>query len=512
MNNIVIIGGGTSGWLTALYLNNLYKTDAQITLIESENIGILGAGEGSVPILYGFLEELGIDIVDFIIKTNATHKLGVNFVNWNGDGKQYFHSFGSSHEIDDYLVNDSTGKFTVSEYIGYLYKKGSSINDTLISNKLALDGASPFVIKDDKTIDSHSRFSYHFDARLVAKYFREICENRGVIRIEGNVTDFERDSRNNINKIILTNGNTITTDFVFDCSGFGRLVIGKLYNTPWKSYHNQLRVNRAITFNIPVDSIKIGSYTNAIAMKYGWMWQIPLQTRIGCGYNFDKTYITDDEAINEINEYFGFKPTINQTISYTAGRYENAWVGNCIGVGLSLGFTEPIEATSIFHIIAQLSITTREILDKHNLTSSFTQSKIIDQYNSIMASAQDSTLIFLYFHYFTKRTDTPFWKEYLNKTTIPSSLSNFLNKWKTAPIHLDDFSKNVQGFKYHNWLAIADGLNYFDKDVYIQLYENYNSKNEIYNHDLKLSNAYFNYKKKLISDTEFIKRLKNIPR
>jgi tryptophan halogenase len=512
MNNIVIVGGGTSGWLTALYLNSIYKTDAQITLIESEDIGILGAGEGSVPVLYGFLESLGIDIVDFIIKTNATHKIGVNFVNWNGDGKQYFHSFGSSYEKDDYLINDTTGEFIVSEYLGYLYKKGSSLNDSLISNKLALDGASPFIITDDKKIDSHSRFSYHFDARLVANYFREICEKRGVVRIEGKVIEFERNSFNHINKIILSDGTKVNADFVFDCSGFSRLVIGKLYNTPWKSYHNQLRVNRAITFNIPVDSVKIGSYTNAIAMKYGWMWQIPLQTRIGCGYNFDKTYITDEEALNEIHEYFGFKPTINQIISYTAGRYENAWVGNCIAVGLSLGFTEPIEATSIFHIIAQLTVTTRDILDKHTSSSLFTQSKIANQYNSIMASAQDNTLIFLYFHYFTKRVDTPFWKEYLSKTTIPNSLSHFLNKWKTDPIQLDDFSKDVQGFKYHNWLAVADGLDYFNKDIYIKAYEQYVSKNQIYNHDLKLSNSYFTYKKKIITDNEFIKQIKKNPK
>jgi len=511
MSNIVIVGGGTSGWLTALYLNNLYKTDAKITLIESEDIGILGAGEGSVPILYGFLEGLGIDIVDFIVRTNATHKIGVNFINWNGDDKQYIHSFGTVDEKDSYLIND-INTLTTSEYLGYLYKKGLSLNDVVISNKLALDGASPFVLNDDKKIEVHSRFSYHFDARLVANYFREICEKRGVVRIEGKVTEFERNNFNHINKIILSNGTNVTADFVFDCSGFSRLVIGKLYNTPWKSYHNQLRVNRAITFNIPTDSIKIGSYTNAVAMKYGWMWQIPLQTRIGCGYNFDKSYISDEEALNEIHEYFGFKPTINQIISYTAGRYEKAWVGNCIAVGLSLGFTEPIEATSIFHIIAQLNVTTREVLDNYISDSIYTKYKITDQYNLIIGDAQDNTLIFLYFHYFTKRTDTPFWREYLSKTTIPSSLSNFLNKWKTDPINLDDFSKNVHGFKYHNWLSVADGIDYLDKDIYIKLYEEYDLKNEIYNHNLKLSNSYFNYKKKLISDTEFIKRLKNIPR
>jgi tryptophan halogenase len=459
MKNIVVVGGGTAGWLTALVVNKFHK-DSSVTLIESTKFGILGAGEGSVPNFGAILKLLDIDKVDFFNKTKSTIKDGLNFVNWRGDGKSVKHLFsGESNHIN---VNNG----------------------------------------------------FHFDARLVAEYFGDLSIERGVVHIDTVIKNCSK-SQSNITSLTLDNDDIINTDFIFDCSGFNRLIIGKFHNEEWVSYNEYLKVNSAVAYFLPQNnklSIKDKTQTNMISMKYGWMWQIPLQTRIGCGYNFDKSYISDEEALNEIHEYFGFKPTINQIISYTAGRYEKAWVGNCIAVGLSLGFTEPIEATSIFHIIAQLNVTTREVLDNYISDSIYTKYKITDQYNLIMGDAQDNTLIFLYFHYFTKRTDTPFWREYLSKTTIPSSLSNFLNKWKTDPINLDDFSKNVHGFKYHNWLSVADGIDYLDKDIYIKLYEEYNLKNEIYNHNLKLSNSYFNYKKKLITDTEFIKRLKNIPR
>jgi tryptophan halogenase len=194
MNNIVVVGGGTAGWLTALYLQNIYKDTTTITLIESKDIGILGAGEGSVPVMYSFLEELNIDISDFIIKTNATHKLGVNFVNWNGDNTQYFHSFGPYKTEDSYFGYD--GLFMSNEYIGYLYDHESTLNTSLLQNKIALDGASPFFLDDDKRVNAHSRFSFHFDAHLLAKYLKEIAETRNIRRIEGIVSKFNLDSNN----------------------------------------------------------------------------------------------------------------------------------------------------------------------------------------------------------------------------------------------------------------------------------------------------------------------------
>jgi tryptophan halogenase len=507
MNNITIVGGGTAGWFTALYMKKLYKDSANIILIESKDIGILGAGEGSVPLLYGFLEELELDIAEFIVKTNATHKIGVNFVNWNGENTQYFHSFGPFESKNSYWV-DEYDKFIATEYIGYLYNRGTNLNTEFLPNRAALDGSSPFFLDESKKLQAHSRFSYHFDAHLVASYLREIGQSRGIQRVEGTISDFKLDRNNNVNQILLQDSQQIDTDFVFDCSGFHRLLIGKLYNTPWVHYNNQLKVNKAVTFQLPTDAVKIGSYTNAIAMKYGWMWQIPLQNRIGCGYNFDSTYINETQAIQELTDYFGYEPKINQIISYNAGRFQKAWVQNCIAVGLSLGFTEPIEATSIFHIIAQLLSTMPEMLERHHTGSNFIKSQIETQYNDVMARAQDSTLIFLYFHYFTKRTDTPFWKDYLQRTIIPPSLQNLLEKWKTQPMEFDDFIRNIQGFKYHNWMTVADGLEYFDKDIYIKSYENSDIKKDIQNHYLQNTTTYLQYKNKFISDVDFVKKIK----
>ena len=500
MKKIVIVGGGTAGWLTALHIHNQYGDgNVDITLIESEEIGILGAGEGSVPNFYIFLEELKINVADFILKTNSTHKMGINFVNWNGDGLSYFHSFNSHFAQEDYTV-DENDNFIGSEYLGYLYKKNLNINDYIIPNKLALENKSPLIKLDDNKLKIYAKHSFHFDAHLVAKYLREVAETRGVKRIEGLVKGFNLEN-DKIQGVILANNQIVHSDFVFDCSGFNRLLIGKFFNTQWKSYSNQLKVNRAVTFNLPIDSIPTGPYTNAIAMKYGWMWQIPLQNRIGCGYNFDNTYISDTDAVNELENYFGFQIPVNRYISYDAGRYELAWVNNCIAVGLSLGFTEPIEATSIFHIIAQLRFTTKDVLESHN-------SKTIEEYNQILSDVQDNTMYFLYFHYFTKRKDTSFWTDYLKRTSTPFGFEANLAKWNFETLNVDEFDHSINTFKYHNWISVGVGLEYFKKKLYISKYEKYSEKEKIEQHHQSLIGSYLELQKIALSEKDFFEELR----
>lgn len=499
MKKIVIVGGGTAGWLTALHIQNQYKdSEVDITLIESEDIGILGAGEGSVPNFYIFLEELKINVPEFILKTNSTHKMGINFVNWNGDGKSYFHSFNSHFAEEDYTVDES-GNFIGSTYLGYLHTQNLNLNDYIIPNKLALENKSPLIKIDDNKLKIYAKHSFHFDAHLVAKYLREVAESRGVKRVEGLVKGFNLENEK-IQSVILANNFQIKSDFVFDCSGFNRLIIGKLFKEKWKSYSDQLKVNRAVTFNLPTDSIHTGPYTNAIAMKYGWMWQIPLQNRIGCGYNFDNTYISDADAVAELETHFGFSIPINRYISYDAGRYEKAWVNNCIAVGLSLGFTEPIEATSIFHIIAQLRFTTKDVLDSYN-------NKTIEEYNNVLSEVQDSTMHFLYFHYFTKRKDTPFWTDYLSRTTIPLEFQGNLAKWNFDILTTDEFEHSINTFKYHNWLSVGVGLDFFKKKLYISNYEKFLQKDKIKEHHQKLIESYLELQKIALSEDDFFKEL-----
>ena len=501
---IVIVGGGTAGWLTALYVKKMYGVEANITVVESDAIGIVGVGEGSVPSFFNMLSLLDIDFNDFIRNTNATHKLGISFENWNGDGKKYFHGFDSMHKDINYHNNGTD--FIANEYIGYIMKNEYDFNDSLLNAKLTYSNTSPVMKNPINGTYVSTLSSFHFDAYLVGKYFRKIAERRKIKRVEGIITNFTKDVNNNIKGLTLKNGQIIKKiDFVFDCSGFNRLVIGKEFDTKWKSYKEHLRVSAAIPFNIPQSKTEIQPCTKAIAMKYGWVWQIPLQKRWGCGYAFDETYITADEAKAEVEELLGYSIENNRTIAIDAGRYENTWVNNCIAIGLSAGFTEPVEATSIYITLSLLQMLNRFHIDNPN-------EHVINMYNKKFGEMSDDIMDFLQFHYFTKRNDSPFWKEFKDKTKISDRLNKKLKKWKTNVPKIDDFNLEYFGdytfFGYHNWISVGVGIEYFNKDIFIHSYNNYQYKANLIKHYDKIQTNMNMIIENSRSEIDFIKLTK----
>jgi tryptophan 7-halogenase len=364
MKNIVVVGGGTSGWLTALVLNKFHK-DCSVTLIESSKFGILGAGEGSVPNFGAMLKLIDINKVDFFNKTKSTIKDGLNFVNWRGDGKSVKHLFS-----------------------------GES-NYTNVNN------------------------GFHFDAKLVAKYFRDLSIERGVVHIDGIIKSCSKD-QSNITSLILDNDDVISTDFIFDCSGFNRLIIGKFYNEEWISYNEYLKVNSAVAYFLPQNdklSIKDKTQTNMISMKCGWMWQAPLQHRWGCGYVFNDKYISNEDAKKEIEEYVQQEIDIVKTFKYEPGYFKRSWVGNSIAIGLSSTFLEPLESTSLMSSIMQL---------KRLIDINFDESHM-KKFNIFCEEVSLQNMIFVRYHYMCGRDDTPFWEDY-KKIKIPMSLSKLVNE------------------------------------------------------------------------------------
>jgi tryptophan halogenase len=364
MKNIVVVGGGTAGWLTALVVNKFHK-DSSVTLIESTKFGILGAGEGSVPNFGAILKLLDIDKVDFFNKTKSTIKDGLNFVNWRGDGKSVKHLFsGESNHIN---VNNG----------------------------------------------------FHFDARLVAEYFRDLSIERGVVHIDTVIKNCSK-SQSNITSLTLDNDDIINTDFIFDCSGFNRLIIGKFHNEEWVPYNEYLKVNSAVAYFLPQNnklSIKDKTQTNMISMKYGWMWQAPLQHRWGCGYVFNDKYISNEEAKKEIEEYVGQEIDVVKTFKYEPGYFKRSWVGNSIAIGLSSTFLEPLESTSLMSSIMQL---------KRLIDIDFDES-YRDKFNVFCEEVSLQNMIFVRYHYMCGRNDTQFWKDY-KKIKVPKSLSKLVNK------------------------------------------------------------------------------------
>lgn len=380
MKNIVIVGGGTAGWLTALYIKKFWD-NINIKVIASSKIGILGAGESTTPNFAGVLNDLDINEIDFINNTNATIKVGNDFINWRGDGKSVVHKFMG---------------------------------------------------KDPKVSTIHG---FHFDAQLVAKYFKNIAIERDIEYIDEKIESFIQSLNGDVNKIVLSNNTTVESDFIFDCSGFSRLLIGNLYKEKWISYKKFLTIDSALAFFLPQEKILTNSmhhHTKSTALKYGWMWQAPLKHRWGCGYAFDSNYIDVKQAKSEVEEYLGREISIVKTFGFNPGTYEKVWVNNCIAIGLSASFLEPLESTSLLTTIMML----RKLKETNfNLN-------LRDDFNRFVAKVNEQNLSFIRYQYMCDRSDSSYWVNQKN-VDVPEKLRSIISDDGSLTIKNNDDIKNI---------------------------------------------------------------------
>jgi tryptophan halogenase len=478
--NIVVVGGGTAGWLTALYARSIFD-DFNITLIQSSSIDILGAGEGSQPKLCSFLEYLNIDVQDVIKKTNATFKHSVKFTNWDGQQGSYHHYFERFNSTFDRHLFDrhqssyympplpSSALFNIvdkNQHFDYITK------EVLDTYKV------PFLPQDQYTYGENStndfnyymNYSIHFDARLFAEYLENIGKNRHINVIDSIVKDVELNEKGFVSNIILEDGSKVATDFVFDCTGFSKLIIGKYLKSKWKSFSEFLPMKKAIPFFIDIDKNFIPAYTEAIAMKYGWMWKIPLQNRYGCGYVFDSDYINEEEAKKEIEDYLGYKPVYPRdskgAFSFDPGCFEEIWIKNCFASGLSAQFVEPIEATSIAQTIEMLRLL---MINKYDIFNDNQDQR--DWINKQNMKEAVEIMTFLHLHYNTIRNDSSFWKEFKDKNKVPDELKLPLSALKNGIL-----SRKHTGemFGPEGYYSIAIGNKVLGEEKIRELYKNYN--------------------------------------
>lgn len=392
----VVVGGGTAGWLTALYLNKNFPNDS-VTVVADSQLGILGAGEGTTPQFVEFIRRLDIPISDLFEKCSATMKLGIKFTNWNGDNDYYFHRF------------------------------------------------------------TNNGYALHFDASQLAEYFKSVALSRGVEYIDDNVQSIRtKDNRIDMLRMVREN---ISADFVFDCSGFKRLIIGGHYNIKWNDYSNTVPVKRAIAFQLPNEEYP--PYTEAIAMKYGWIWKIPVRGRFGCGYVFDSDMTTTEEATKEIKKLFGNKVKILRTFDFNAGSYELCCVENCIAVGLSANFIEPLEATSIWtqvFALERFGQLHEGLLDGDKQT--------ISKYNDDVKLMNEEILSFIYFHYMSERVDTDFWSNFTYNNQMPSRIKDLIGVIEPTEDYFDSLTIKHRSNYFANmsWLSVGEGIKYFNTD------------------------------------------------
>jgi hypothetical protein len=449
--NIVVCGGGTAGWLAAYIISKIQPDAHKITVVESSSIGIIGAGEGSTGLLYDVVighfwgENSSID--DFLMKTDSTIKMGIKHVNWTKEKDSfYFAPLDASNTIGtapDILLN-----YVVSKYGNNKAYLSSHIGQSYERKRMPTGG-----------------HGFHFDAFKVGKYFKDkLMLTKKVECIDSTIKNVDIGTNGSIRSILLENNETVYGDFFIDCTGFSRVLMNKL-EVPWKSYSKNLPANRAMPFIIDYDPYSkevIEPLTTATALSSGWMWDIPLTTRKGCGYVYNSEFLSEEDAQLEVETYLNTKIKPIKHIKFDAGRLENLWIKNCLATGLAGAFNEPLEATSIHSTILQLIVFAKEYLD---VNIERTCSNVnIKKYNELMTNTYDNYRDFLVLHYLGGRNDSDFWKYIKTGETLTPFVEETIEKCKYQVPTYIHYNNSTWGSSSHLWNWILCGLGYITPD------------------------------------------------
>ncbi|MDP5029098.1 tryptophan halogenase family protein [Paraglaciecola sp.] len=444
IKKIVILGGGSAGWMTAAALGKLSRQmNIQVQLIESDEIGTVGVGEATLTALQGFNRLLGIDENEFMRETQATFKLGIKFVNWDEIGNAYHHAFGVSGKpmgshakfYQYWLKLRAVGKAESYEHY--------SLNAVASEDKKfmrAFDaGNSPLSGLDH---------GFHIDAGLYGQYLRRLAENWGVKRSQGKVKQVRQHNNGFIRAIELEDGTEHEADFFVDCSGFNALLIGETLQTEFEDWSHWLPCDRAIT--VQTQSTQAPwPYTQATAQKAGWQWRIPLQHRVGNGHVYSSQYMSDEEARDILlSNVEGALLTEPRVIHFKTGYRKTSWHKNCLAIGLSSGFIEPLESTSL-HLV-QSAI---EQLFKFFPNMDFEQADI-DEYNRQTNYKIECIRNLLITHYcVTKRSDSDFW-DYCRTMSVPPEVTQKIEQYQQNG-RIFRFNDNM--YDSISWFQVMNG-------------------------------------------------------
>jgi tryptophan halogenase len=339
VQKVIIAGGGTAGWITAATLSSQLGSLIEITLVESADIATVGVGEATIPTQKAYHRLIGVDEQEFMRKTQATFKLGIEFSNWGDIGESYFHAFGQIGRST--WMGDFQHLWQHANTLGC----GGELQDYCVELKAAKAGRFG---KDDK---ANVNYAYHLDAGLYASFLSELSQQRGVKRVEGMIESIEMDSENgHINNLVLSNGTSVKGDLFIDCTGFKGLLINETLGVGFEDWSHWLPMNRAWAVQTEGKQ-DIPPYTKSIARDGSWQWRIPLQNRVGNGLVFCSDYLTEQDALQLLTENLeGDMITQPRLLKFKTGKRKKAWFKNCVAIGLSSGFLEPLESTSI-HLV-----------------------------------------------------------------------------------------------------------------------------------------------------------------
>ena len=430
IKSLTILGGGTSGLITALVMQRWYPM-LDITVVESSTIGIVGVGEGSTEHWRDFMTAVGINLKELITETGATFKTGIKFENWNGDDTYYMHALHASY-------TNTIASGLPAGMLGLMANDAEHLTPDGILNSLHYAPLTDTV------------YQYHFDTNKLNTFFHKKCTDRNIRFIDADITDVVLDQEGFVSSLVDRNNVHYESDFFVDCSGFAR-IIGTKLGVKWIDCREQLPMNRAFAFPTAGEE-KIVSHTLSRALSSGWNWKIPTQDRYGNGYVFSDEFLTEGQAIDEVQKYYDEKLDIRKSFKFSAGYVDKFWIKNCVCLGLSGSFVEPLEATSIGTSIQQAFALGATILNWNRQDI-----VIAKRYNEIIEDVAKNIIDFVQLHYITKRDDTEFWRSCkniklteFNKEMIPY----FRNALPTRAF----FSKPFVMFSEQNWIQVLYGL------------------------------------------------------
>ncbi|AWL10678.1 Tryptophan 7-halogenase [Saliniradius amylolyticus] len=444
IQHITILGGGTSGWLSAAILSYQFRHQpVRITLVESEQIGTIGVGEATIPPFLDVLSSIGIDQFDFIRQTQSTFKLGIRFSGWLEQTDAYMHPFG---QLGQPLFHQDF-------YQCWLKSYQAGNNSPLMAHSPAAVLAEAGGFMMPAMVKNHpmqaSAYALHIDATLAARYFRNHAEKLGVERVEGRVEQVLCHENGHVSQLLLSDGSAVGGQLFLDCSGFSALISGQTLGAEFEDWSEFLTVNEAVTIQSEPFP-EPPSYTESKAQAYGWSWHIPLQHRTGNGYVYDNRYIDSESAAQTLLEQLPTPPLSDpRRIRFRTGIRPSPWLGNCVAIGLAAGFLEPLESTAIHMVTRGVKHLLRLLPDR-----AFNP-VLQEEYNRRMRRDFEEIRDFLVLHYCkNQRSDSEFWC-YYQRMNLPERLEKKLTLFEEngglIPGEDDLFTAN-------NWYAVLEGL------------------------------------------------------
>lgn len=449
LEHIIIVGGGSAGWMTAAGLAYTVQSGTKITLIESEEIGIIGVGEATIPPIRHFNQRIGIDEASFMKKTHGTFKLGIEFIDWTRKGHSYFHPFGQ------YGAEFDTIPFYQYWMREHLAGRAGDISEYCMAWEAAQKGRFAHPPQDPGLIQSRMDYAYHFDATLYGQFLRQFAEARGVERIEGKVVGVEQCAESgDIKSVSTEDGGAHDGDFFIDCTGFFGLLIEKTLKTGYDDWSRWLPCNKAVAMTSENQGALL-PYTRSTAKTAGWQWRIPLQHRTGNGLVYCDGYLEPDQAERDLREGIEGAPLVEpRHLKFTTGKRRKFWNKNCVAIGLSAGFMEPLESTSL-HLIQYGIMRLLAMLPGKGFSP-----LLAEEYNALTSAEYERIRDFLILHYkATERDDSEFWR-YCKNMDIPDRLAAKIAHFEEHGLIVSD---ERELFNNPSWIAVYLGQNIVPK-------------------------------------------------